>query len=72
MNTTHLAPQSRRQFFRRTGLTLGSAALANLLREELGAKAAARSSEFSWSQSAVAMHKVLESVHSGDRISGVL
>ena len=37
MNTTHLAPQSRRQFFRRTGLTLGSAALANLLREELGA-----------------------------------
>jgi glycosyltransferase involved in cell wall biosynthesis len=43
-----------------------------VLREELGAKAAARSSEFSWSQSAMAMHKVLESVHSGTRISGVL
>jgi glycosyltransferase involved in cell wall biosynthesis len=43
-----------------------------VLRTELGAKAAARSSEFSWSQSAMAMHKVLESVHSGKRISGVL
>ena len=33
----HLATQSRRQFFRRTGLTLGSAALAGLLRQQLGA-----------------------------------
>ncbi len=43
-----------------------------VLREELGAKAAARSREFSWPQSAAAMHSVLESVHSGTRISGVL
>jgi glycosyltransferase involved in cell wall biosynthesis len=43
-----------------------------VLREELGAKAAARSAEFSWEQSAAAMGKVLESVHHGDRISGVL
>src|SRR3954469_8328133 len=32
-----LAAQSRRQFFRRSGLTLGSAALAGLLRESLHA-----------------------------------
>src|SRR5207247_1182433 len=32
-----LATHSRRQFFRRSGLTLGSAALASLLRENLGA-----------------------------------
>ncbi|MGB8169321.1 MAG: DUF1501 domain-containing protein [Chthoniobacteraceae bacterium] len=32
-----LATQSRRQFFRRSGLTLGSAALASLLRENLSA-----------------------------------
>ena len=44
----------------------------HVLREELGAKAVARSREFSWSQSAAAMHKVLESVHCGKRISGVL
>lgn len=43
-----------------------------VLREELGVKAAARSREFSWSQSAVAMRTVLESVHAGDRVSGVL
>ncbi len=43
-----------------------------VLREELGAKAAARSREFSWAQSASAMRTVLESVHDGERISGVL
>ena len=43
-----------------------------VLREELGAKAAARSREFSWSQSAEALRSVCESVHSGERVSGVL
>ena len=43
-----------------------------VLRDELGAKAAARSGEFSWSQSAAAMHGVLESVHAGRRVSGVV
>lgn len=43
-----------------------------VLREELGAKAAARSREFSWRQSAEAMRSVCESVHSGERVSGVL
>lgn len=43
-----------------------------VLREELGAKAAARSREFSWPQSAAAMRRVLESVHAGDRLSGVV
>ena len=44
----------------------------HVLREELGAKAAARSREFSWPQSAAAMTRVLQSVHDGDRVSGVL
>jgi glycosyltransferase involved in cell wall biosynthesis len=43
-----------------------------VLRDELGAKAAARSTEFSWQQSAAAMGRVLASVHAGDRVSGVL
>lgn len=43
-----------------------------VLREELGAKAAARSREFSWHQSAEAMRSVCESVHGGKRVSGVL
>ena len=43
-----------------------------ILREELGVKAAARSAEFSWQQSAAAMAEVLESVHHGHRVSGVL
>lgn len=42
------------------------------LRNELGAKARTRSREFSWSQSAGAMCTVLESVHAGERISGVI
>ena len=43
-----------------------------VLREELGAKAVARSREFSWQQSAAAMRTVCESVHGGRRVSGVL
>ena len=43
-----------------------------VLREELGAKAAARSREFSWPQSAAAMARVLQTVHDGDRVSGVV
>ncbi len=43
-----------------------------VLREELGAKAQVRSGEFSWQQAATAMHAVLESVHSGSRVSGVM
>ena len=41
-------------------------------REELGAKAEARSAEFSWPQSATAMRTVLESVHAGRRVGGIL
>ena len=44
----------------------------SVLRAELGAKAAARSREFSWAQSAAAMRSVLESVHAGNRVSGVV
>jgi glycosyltransferase involved in cell wall biosynthesis len=43
-----------------------------LLREQLGAKAQARSAEFSWRQSADAMRTVLESVMAGECVSGVL
>ena len=43
-----------------------------VLRDELGAKAAARSREFSWPQSAAAMRTVVESVHDGRRVSGVI
>lgn len=43
-----------------------------VLREELGAKAAARSREFTWRQSAEAMRTVCESVHDGRRVSGVI
>jgi glycosyltransferase involved in cell wall biosynthesis len=44
----------------------------NVLREQLGAKAQARSGEFSWRQSANAMRTVLESVHAGRIVSGVV
>jgi glycosyltransferase involved in cell wall biosynthesis len=44
----------------------------HVLREQLGAKAQARSGEFSWEQSADAMRTVLESVHAGQIISGVV
>lgn len=43
-----------------------------VLREQLGAKAQARSGEFSWKQSADAMRVVLDSVHAGDRASGLI
>lgn len=43
-----------------------------VLREELGAKAQTRSGEFSWRQSAEAMHTVLDSVHAGSYVSGVV
>jgi glycosyltransferase involved in cell wall biosynthesis len=44
----------------------------HVLREQLGAKAAIRSGEFSWPQSADAMRAVLESVRAGRKISGVV
>ena len=43
-----------------------------VLREQLGAKAQARSGEFSWRQSADAMRTVLEAMHAGQRVSGVV
>jgi glycosyltransferase involved in cell wall biosynthesis len=43
-----------------------------VVREELGAKAEARTREFSWSQSATAMRTVLDSVHAGGRVSGLI
>jgi glycosyltransferase involved in cell wall biosynthesis len=44
----------------------------HVLREQLGAKAQARSGEFSWQQSADAMRTVLQSVHAGRMVSGVV
>ena len=43
-----------------------------VLRDQLGAKAQARSAEFSWRQSSDAMRSVLESVIAGDHVSGVV
>ncbi len=43
-----------------------------VLREQLGVKAQARSGEFSWRQSADAMRVVLESMHARQRVSGVI
>jgi glycosyltransferase involved in cell wall biosynthesis len=43
-----------------------------VLRDQLGAKAQARSAEFSWKQSADAMRSVLESVVAGNRVTGVV
>ncbi|BBX47569.1 glycosyltransferase family 4 protein [Mycobacterium cookii] len=43
-----------------------------VLREQLGTKAQARSAEFSWRQTAEAMRTVLESVMTGERVSGVV
>lgn len=43
-----------------------------VLREQLGAKAQARSGEFSWHQSADAMRTVLDAVHTGRIVSGVV
>ncbi|OJZ70413.1 glycosyl transferase [Mycobacterium paraffinicum] len=43
-----------------------------VLRDQLGAKAHARSGEFSWRQSADAMHTVLDAVRTGHPVSGVV
>ena len=43
-----------------------------VLRDQLGAKAQARSGEFSWRQSADAMRTVLESGAAAGRVSGVV
>ncbi|HVQ99780.1 MAG TPA: glycosyltransferase family 4 protein, partial [Mycobacterium sp.] len=43
-----------------------------VLREQLGTKAQTRSSEFSWRQSAAAMRGVLDAVHAGYRVSGLV
>ena len=43
-----------------------------VLRDELGRKAQARSAEFSWGQSAEAMREVLDAVHAGRRVSGLV
>jgi len=43
-----------------------------VLRAELGRKAQARTAEFSWEQSAAAMRTVLDAVHTGRRVSGVV
>ena len=43
-----------------------------VLRDELGRKAQARSAEFSWRQSAAAMHTVLQAVLAGQRVSGLV
>ena len=44
----------------------------SVLRNQLGAKAQARSGEFSWKQSADAVYTVLDAVRVGRRISGVV
>jgi glycosyltransferase involved in cell wall biosynthesis len=44
----------------------------HVLREQLGVKAQLRSGEFSWRQSADAMHEVLESVLAGRMVSGIV
>lgn len=43
-----------------------------VLRDQLGAKARARSIEFSWRQSADAMRTVLEAAQAGEFVSGVI
>ncbi len=43
-----------------------------VLREQLGTKAQTRSGEFSWRQSAAAMRNVLEAVHAGQHVSGIV
>ena len=65
---TGLLVDDRDELVRRLEQLLGDA----VLRSELGAKAAARSQEFSWPQSAAAMSSVLETVHTGGRVSGVI
>ena len=43
-----------------------------VLRDQLGAKAAVRAGEFSWRQSTDAMRTVLDAVHTGTHVSGVV
>lgn len=43
-----------------------------ILREQLGAKAQVRSDEFSWKQSADGIRTVLDAVHGGRRVSGLI
>jgi glycosyltransferase involved in cell wall biosynthesis len=43
-----------------------------VLRDQLGRKAQLRSGDFSWRQSADAMHGVLDAVHGGRRVSGLV
>jgi len=43
-----------------------------VLRDQLGAKAQTRSYEFSWAQSADAVRTVLEAVHAGELVSGLI
>jgi len=65
---TGLLVDDRDELVERIEELLGDA----VLREEMGAKAEARSREFSWPQSAAAMRTVLETVHGGRRVSGVI
>lgn len=51
---------------------LGELLSDKVLRDELGAKAQARSGEYSWVQSFASMSTVLEAVHGGFRVSGVI
>lgn len=51
---------------------LGELLSDRVLREQLGTKAHVRCGEFSWQQSAEAMRTVLEGVHSGRYVSGVV
>jgi glycosyltransferase involved in cell wall biosynthesis len=44
----------------------------SVLREQLGAKAQARNSEFSWEQSTDGMRQVLDAVRTGEFVSGVV
>ena len=43
-----------------------------VLRDQLGRKAQLRSGDFSWRQSACAMRSVLDAVHVGQRVSGLV
>ena len=51
---------------------LGQLLCDPVLRDQLGAKAQARSVEFSWTQSADAMRTVLEAVQAGSLVTGLV
>ena len=65
---TGVLVDSRAELVNRLQQLLGD----RVLRDQLGAKAQARSAEFSWKQSADAMRAVMESVMAGDRVSGLV